>query len=136
MDKITRFFELKGNWKNASAEERAQIDNEIEALLESMTAEEEERLSEAIDSDFAGLHSKAEELKENIIREKMSCILPLISVSHLARKYFSRSPQWFYQRLNGNTVNGKPAKFTEAEIQILNDALQDISKEIGRVRLC
>ena len=127
MDKITRFFELKDNWKNASAEERAQIDNEIEALLESMTAEEEERLSEAIDSDFAGLHSKAEELKEN---------LPLISVSHLARKYFSRSPQWFYQRLNGNTVNGKPAKFTEAEIQILNDALQDISKEIGRVRLC
>ncbi len=136
MDKISRFFELKGLWKNASEGQRKQIDEEIENLLESMTPDEENRLNEAISSDFKSLHDKTAELKENIVKEKMSCILPLISVSYLSRKYFNRSPQWFYQRLNRNNVNGKPSKFTEREIKILNDALQDISKEIGRIHLC
>jgi hypothetical protein len=136
MDKISRFFELKGLWKDASAEQRTKIDEEIDILLESMTPDEENQLNEAISSDFKSLHNKAAELKENIVKEKMSCILPLISVSYLSRKYFNRSPQWFYQRLNRNIVNGKPSKFTEKEIQILNDALQDISKEIGRIHLC
>jgi hypothetical protein len=33
--------------------------------------------------------------------------------------------------VNGSIVNGKPAKFTPAEIDTLNYALQDISKKIG-----
>ena len=34
-----------------------------------------------------------------------------------------------YQRLNGNLVNGKPARFTPDELQTFNNALQDISKK-------
>ena len=37
--------------------------------------------------------------------------------------------------MNGNIINGKPAKFTEEEIKNLNFALQDISKKIGSVRV-
>jgi len=36
-----------------------------------------------------------------------------------------------YQKINGCSVNGKPAKFTPEEISTLNFALQDISKDIG-----
>ena len=57
MDKISRFFELKGLWKDASAEQREQIDKEIENLLESMTPDEENRLNEGITSDFKSLHN-------------------------------------------------------------------------------
>lgn len=41
--------------------------------------------------------------------------------------------QWLYQRINGNTVNGKPASFKQEEIIKLNKAFKDISKKIGAV---
>lgn len=66
MDKITRFFELKELWKNASAEQRPQIDEEIETLLESMSPDEENRLNEAISTDFKSLHDKAAEAAKEI----------------------------------------------------------------------
>lgn len=31
--------------------------------------------------------------------------------------------------INGNLVNGKPARFTQEELQTFNNALQDISKK-------
>ncbi|MDR2474402.1 MAG: DUF5053 domain-containing protein, partial [Bacteroidales bacterium] len=48
--------------------------------------------------------------------------------------YFHKTPQWFYQRLNGNRVNGKSARFSESEIQTLNAAIQDISRQLGAVQ--
>ncbi|MCU7604834.1 DUF5053 domain-containing protein, partial [Riemerella anatipestifer] len=58
-----------------------------------------------------------------------------ISLSYVAEKYFGKTKSWLYQRINENTVNGKPAKFTEKEIETLNYALQDLSKKIGSVRI-
>lgn len=71
------------------------------------------------------------ETNTELLRERLKEILPIISVSHLSKTYFYRSPQWFYQRLNGNAVNGKPARFTEAELKVLHDALRDISGKIN-----
>ncbi|MDR3339838.1 MAG: DUF5053 domain-containing protein [Candidatus Symbiothrix sp.] len=42
---------------------------------------------------------------------------------------------WLHQKINGNVKNGKPAKFTNAEIEIFNFALQDISKKIGSIAI-
>lgn len=64
------------------------------------------------------------------IRKQMEPILSYISVSSLAKDYFGTSASWFYQRLNGNTVHGKTAAFTEKEIQILNEALKEIGAKI------
>ena len=44
---------------------------------------------------------------ELILRQKLEDILPAISISYLSKNYFKKTPQWFYQRLNGNNVNGK-----------------------------
>jgi len=71
------------------------------------------------------------ETNTEILRNKLNDVLPVISVSYLAKTYFKKSPQWFYQRLNGNSVNGKPAYFTSAELQILHSALLDISNKIN-----
>lgn len=49
--------------------------------------------------------------------------------------YFHKSPAWFNQRLNGNIVNGKKAKFSEEELKILSGALQEIAEQLKTVSL-
>ena len=66
-------------------------------------------------------------IDEDIIREKIKNILPVISLSYIAKTYFGKTKSWMYQRVNGNLVNGKPAKFTDEEKEILNSALKDIA---------
>jgi len=69
------------------------------------------------------------------LKIKLNEIKDVVSVSYISRYYFKKSRQWFYQRLNGYIVNGKPAKFTPEELKTLDFALQDISKKIGSVRV-
>jgi hypothetical protein len=80
----------------------------------------------------ADMKQRNEELKELELRQKLQHVLPVISISYLARNYFNKTPQWFYQRLNGNVVNGKPATFNDSEIATLRTALSEISNEINR----
>jgi len=49
----------------------------------------------------------------------------------LAKNYFKKTPQWFYQRLNGNSVNGKVARFTPNELETLSMALKAIGQKIS-----
>ena len=39
------------------------------------------------------------------------------------------------QKVNGNTVNGKTAAFTESERQQFREALQDLSKRISAIAM-
>lgn len=136
MDKVKKFFELKEQWKNATSEQRLAIDVEMNALLSSLSDAEIKALESGVSADLQCIGSKIEEIKEiATMRDKLSSILPIISVSHLAKKYFNRSPQWFYQRLNGNNVNGKPAHFSDDEINTLKRALNDICNSINLVSL-
>ena len=57
----------------------------------------------------------------------------IIPFSYIAKNYFNRSKSWLYQRLNGNSVNGKQATFSPEEMKIFNSALQDISNKIGSI---
>lgn len=54
----------------------------------------------------------------------------LVNFSEIARSYFGKSVNWFNQRLHGHQVNGKPACFKPDELQILSDALRDISRKL------
>lgn len=69
------------------------------------------------------------------IRAKLGEIPEAISLSYVAKKYFGKSRNWLYQRLNGNLVNGKPASFTPAEHQKFVAALEDISDMIRKTSL-
>lgn len=104
-------------------------------------AEREEVISEikrCCDKDPEGVASAAiEQVKETIdriettiVRQQMESILPFISLSYMAKKYFNKSRQWLYQRINGSTVNGKMARFTRQEIEILNHALKDMGHKL------
>lgn len=117
---------LKERFINAESDvELKAIDNEMKVLLD-----------KDIDSFSAGLVECAKDtnkrVDELLLREKLEDVLPFISVSALSKIYFKRSPQWFYQRLNGSVVNGKPVKFNNSELKILSAALVDIGKKISQ----
>lgn len=74
-----------------------------------------------------------ERAKEIIVRNQLKEILPVISLSFIAKEYFGKTKEWLYQRINGNVVNGKPARFTEEEKNTLNFALKDIADRLMKI---
>lgn len=135
MDKVKRFFELKELWKKSDESQRTEIDREMKSLLASFSPEDDALLKEGVEKDFARIHRDVADIEEQLVRRQMQEVLPILSVSYLAKHYFGKSTSWFYQRLNGNKVNGKIASFTREEIAILNEALQDISKKVGALSI-
>lgn len=135
MDKVKRFFELKELWKKSDGSQRAEIDKEIKSLLDSFSPEDDALLTKGVQKDFSRIHKDISDIEEQLVRRQMQEILPIISISYLAKNYFGKSASWFYQRLNGNKVNGKIASFTREEIEILNEALRDISKKVGALSI-
>lgn len=113
-------------------EQREKFVKDSADKLDEMTIDEFERLTNAVEEDLKGMNSLAEEIR---VREKMEAILPMISVSYLAKHYFGRSSSWLYQRINGNRVHGKPAKFTVQELEKLRYALREISQNIAGITL-
>lgn len=66
-------------------------------------------------------------------RKALEPIINYVSLSEIANKYFGKSRQWLYQRLNGNIVNGAPAKFTKFELLTLKKALNELSDKMRQV---
>ena len=108
--------------------EREEIQRETEILMN----EDPDAFAEAM---VECMRETNRELDKLLIKDQLEEVSKVISISYLVKNYFKKTPQWFYQRLNENLVNGKPAKFTEEEIKTLNFALQDISKKIGSIRV-
>jgi hypothetical protein len=95
-----------------SAEEAAQIGGFVEAML-------------------AASGQKIDAFIEKSVKMQLAEVSEIISLSYIAKKYFNKTRNWLYQKINGNIKNGKPVNFTGEELAVLNRALQDISKKIG-----
>jgi hypothetical protein len=115
---------LKIRARTANQKELEAIDLEMDCLA----LEDPKAFSEAM---LAAVNQTSVALDELILKEKLERILPIISVSYLSKNYFKKTPQWFYQRLNGNLVNGKEARFTVSELQILSNALKEIGHKLS-----
>lgn len=120
---IDKIKELKIKSRTANKKEKALIDSEMEKLA----FENPKEFSEAMLTCIKESNQKADEL---ILRQKLEDILPVISISYLSKNYFKKTPQWFYQRLNGNNVNGKEAHFTDIELKTLSIALKEIGQKL------
>jgi hypothetical protein len=135
MDAKAKFTELKNAWKKANETDRNRIQNEIDLFFDSLSEKEKGSVCEAVDEDFNNIHTEIEDIRQTInIRKILEPVLPAISVSYLSKYYFHKTPQWFYQRMNGNRVNGKSASFSDDEIHTLHFAIQDISKKLSTVQ--
>lgn len=94
-------------------EEKEQIDDYLQSAMTRQT----QNIGKSVD--------------ELEVKVQLLEISEIVSMSYIAKNYFHKTRQWLYKKINGSPVNGKPAKFTEEELETLNFAIQDISKKLG-----
>lgn len=105
-------------------------------LYRTASADEKEEIYLMVKQDANDLISEARAfIKETSLRIQLNELLKIIPLAYIARKYFGKSRNWLYQRVNGYMVNGKPAKFTSEELKKLSVALVEISDEIRTAAL-
>ncbi|BBK87886.1 DUF5053 domain-containing protein [Bacteroides uniformis] len=126
-------------FKSLSPEERKNFKKEMQDKYSKLSEAEKTVYKEASE---AGLKATIEACNdfisradEAILRDKLGELPEAISFSYIAKKYFGKSRNWLYQRINGYNVNGKKARFTENEFQTFQNALKDISAMINQTSL-
>ena len=131
--------EFERYYKASSTEERQTIIDEYKRRFESLSDEEKKietaRQFESVRAVLEGVKANNEELEARRIREKLGIVPEAISMSYVAKNYFGKTKTWLYQRLNGNKVNGKEARFTESEARQLQDALHDLGHRLSSIIL-
>jgi hypothetical protein len=135
MEAKEKFLELKKAWINAKGHSglRAEIDSEMDAFFNSLTDAQREEVIRAADAEFGRIRTEITDINDTLnVRDLLAGILPMVSVSHLSKKYFDKSASWFYQRMNGNLVHGKPAKFTPDELITLRRVLDELSEKFSQ----
>ena len=120
-----RINELKKAYREAKSDKDLDI---IDAKMQELVNENPDQFADAMVESAKETADRATELA---LRQKMQDMLPAISLVYIAKTYFNKSDTWLYQRINGNIVNGKPARFSDQEIEKLKFALNDISKKLG-----
>ncbi|GAB6121024.1 DUF5053 domain-containing protein [Dysgonomonas termitidis] len=121
--------ELKAAFVKASTDkERDDIDRQMQELIDI----DGDKFAASLVESAKDTADKATELA---MKQKLQDIIPAVSLVYIAKTYFNKTDAWLYQRINGNTVNGKPARFTQAEIDKLKYALNDLSKKLGSVSI-
>ena len=109
------------------------FEKQMNILFEKYTSEADQKI--IVDFIAKGLEESGEKMDEFIeevkIKLQLMEVSNIISLSYIAKNYFNKTRNWLYQKINGSTVNGKPACFTPSEIETLNYALKDIGKKIG-----
>ena len=130
---------------------------EFSSYLNAQTAEEKNRIVEDYNKRFAqlspenqaketaaimenlrgvvsGVKDNLEELDGAILKKKLGEVPQAISLSYIAAQC-GKSKSWLSQRLNGNTVNNKEARFTANEVRLFQDALHDLGRKLLSVSL-
>lgn len=120
-------------------EERDAFKEEMEARYARMDDKEKALYREKAEAGFKATVDACNDFinraDEAILRDKLGELPEAISFSYIAKKYFGKSRNWLYQRINGYAVNGKKAHFTESELQTFKHALDDISMMLGQASL-
>lgn len=96
------------------------------ALMEQMKEVAKNQTPDEMMSTLKAVDQRVSEIEKGI---ELDEIADMASMSYIAEKYFQKSRAWLYQRINGNIVNGKPAKFTTEEKATFARALDDMAKK-------
>ena len=120
-------------------EERLAFQKERQARLDAMTAQDRKAYlavtEKALQETVKEAQRYVERAEDTLLRDKLGEIPEVISLSYIAKKYFGKSRNWLYQRINGYLVNGKPARFTDEEREKFVAAINDISDMLKKTSL-
>lgn len=120
-----QFRKLKNEYCASSTSAKRKI--EIDAELDRMANENPAAFAEAYE---LALQDTAKRVELYSLREQIKPIAEQISLAYIAKKYFGRSKEWLYQRINGYNIHGKAAKFTDDELSTLNSAIHEIGQDL------
>ena len=115
----------------ATDEEKSKIVEEVKTNFSTLSDSEKELVRKEF---LESLDKKIDEAK--IILEKtdiaiaISEISKYVSLSQISKTYFGKSKEWLYQRIKGQSVNGKKAEFTPNDREKLADALKNIGTKL------
>ncbi len=109
------------------------FDKQLKRPKDKFTSAEDKKVIAAFARKFADIAiADADRLiEEASVKLQISKTARLLSLSYIAETYFNKSRAWLCQRVSGNVVNGKPARFTPDKIKTFNRAVKEVSKEIG-----
>ncbi|MCC8186487.1 MAG: DUF5053 domain-containing protein [Bacteroides sp.] len=111
-------------------EESASHQERFNAFINSLNQED----GRAFALEFAARRKKTirevREINETLLKQQLENVKDMISLAYIAKHYFGKSKQWLYQRINGNSINGKPVSLTSDELLTLKNALLDISGKL------
>lgn len=114
------YKDLELSLAKRTTNEQKQFNRQIEEKYKNMSIDE-------IEASIQMIGDRIEELKTLV---DLSDVTDIVSISYIAKEYFNKSRAWLAQRINGNIVNGKPARFSTEELKTLKRALEDISKKM------
>ena len=125
--------ELQDLFKNMTPEKEEEYKARFLSIQERYTTPEDaEAIGDFILGNFKYMNQEIEELDRMItIQEQLAKDKEIIPIAYIARTYFGKSTAWLQQRLYGYKVRGKVYKLSDKDLNIFNNALQDISKRIG-----
>ena len=120
-------------------EEKLAFQKERQSRLDAMTERGRKAYLEVTEKALQDTVKEArrfvERAEDALLRDKLGEIPEVISLSYIAKKYFGKSRNWLYQRINGYLVNGKPARFTDEERKKFVAAINDISDMLKKTSL-
>lgn len=132
MEKLNALIDELRSLIGNSSSEANQRKKEILLVLKSH--EDEEEVSAAIKELIDGGMNQLQ-IEVDTLKEKYADTYSLLPLSYIAQHYFGKSRAWLYQRINGYKVRGHIYSLSDAEKVIFNNAVQDVAKRIGSVRL-
>jgi len=117
--------------------DNAKAKEQIELIKKQFSSKEDIEVIDEFIRD--GLNELTNNLKEYnkilSVRSHLEKDIEILPLSYIAEKYFKKTRNWLYQKINGNIVNGKPASFNDKEKDIFNSALKDLSNRIGAIQI-
>lgn len=125
--KLKEYEALAGN---TDAESRARKEELVAWFEANNTDEFKEAANNMVTANLDRIEKEICELRSQIGDE-----YSLLPLSYIAKHYFGKTRAWLFQRLNGYRVRGKVYTLTDEQKAVFNDAVQDIARRIGSVRI-
>ncbi len=111
----------------------AETEEERNALCGELSAALDDDAAEVAMITLSQIKDTNARAQEELVRNRLKSIIPAISLSYIAKKYFNKSRSWLTQRINGNMVNGSRVRFTPEELRTLDFALKDLAAQLMKI---
>ena len=119
------------DYHNASETDKVLIEKQVEKEFSTLSENEKKEVQQIFLESFDNTMEEAKYiLKEVNLKIELERVSQYVSMSYIAKNFFGKSRQWLNNRIKGNHVNGKPAVFTNEELNCFSLALDKLSKEM------